>query len=94
MTISRRTFVARLGGSALATALLAACSAPATSTAPTSAAKPTTAPAQAAPAATQPAAVVSRSGRLQLPTYMAPKGAPPDVPGTKVVPGGYLQYPN
>jgi putative aldouronate transport system substrate-binding protein len=113
MTISRRAFVARLGGSALATALLAACSAPATSTAPTSApaapagqpttppaaaaptstAKPTTAPAQAAPAATQPPAVVSRSGRLQLPTYMAPKGAPPDVPGTKVVPGGYLQYP-
>ena len=24
---------------------------------------------------------------------MAPKSVPPDVAGTKIVPGGYLQYP-
>src|SRR6266540_4359750 len=100
MTVSRRAFVARLGGSVLTSALLAACTQPPASppTTPpaaagaTSAPKPTTAPAQAAPAATQ-AAVVSRTGRLQLPTYMAPKSVPPDVAGTKIVPGGYLQYP-
>jgi putative aldouronate transport system substrate-binding protein len=102
MTISRRAFVARLGGSVLTSALLAACtagpppaptSAPATqpTTAP-AAPKPSAAPAQAAPAVPQ-AAVVSKAGRVQLPTYMPPKAPPPDVPGTRIVPGGYLSYP-
>src|SRR4051794_32017096 len=73
----RRAFVARLGGSALATALLAACGT----------AGPTT-----GPAVTQQA-VVSGGSKLQLPTYMPPKAPPPDVPGTRSVPSGYINHP-
>jgi putative aldouronate transport system substrate-binding protein len=114
--LSRRAFVARLGGgalAALAVPLLAACTGQ-PAAAPTAApAKPTTAPAPAAPttapaAAATPApaapaataapavtsqAVVSRSGRVQLPTYLPPVSPPPQVPGTRIVPNGYTVYP-
>jgi putative aldouronate transport system substrate-binding protein len=89
--------------------LLSACSstAPAgTSSAPTSppqaAAKPTTAaaaqattaPAAAATAAPAQAAAKPASGsKLQLPTYIAPKVPPADVPGSDTIPDGYKNYP-
>jgi putative aldouronate transport system substrate-binding protein len=81
--VSRRTFVLS-GGAALAAAavgLLGACST----------LSPVAGPAATAPGVSaQPAA----SGRVQLPSYMAPAGAPPpDVPGTDLIPHGYLTYP-
>jgi putative aldouronate transport system substrate-binding protein len=109
-TLSRRAFVQRLGGTALVSAfgaqLLAACSSPPPA-APTAApaAAPTTAPAaatavpqvQAKPTTAAPAtvaAVVSRSGRVTLPTYVPPADAPPpDVPGGAITPPGYTRYP-
>src|SRR6185437_3918566 len=39
------------------------------------------------------AAVVSRSGSVQLPTYMPPNSPPPDVPGGTLTPPGYTSYP-
>ncbi|HEY1293034.1 MAG TPA: hypothetical protein VGJ60_08150, partial [Chloroflexota bacterium] len=56
------------------------------------AAAPTTAPAAApttAPATTKPAA----GGRVQLPTYVAPKGPAADVAGTDLIPPGFISYP-
>src|SRR5262245_2550968 len=103
--VTRRTFVVRGGWAALASVgigILAACSstAPAPSSptsAPAAGSKPaapaaTTAPAAApttAPATGKPAA----AGRVQLPTYVAPKGPAPDVPGTEIIPPGFLSYP-
>jgi putative aldouronate transport system substrate-binding protein len=55
------------------------------------AAQPTQAPAQ--PATTPGAAVVSRTGRVQLPTYIPPNSPPPDVPGGTITPPGYTSYP-
>ncbi|MBV9600962.1 MAG: hypothetical protein JOZ87_29455 [Chloroflexi bacterium] len=93
---TRRKFVACGGWAALASmgvGILAACS-------PTSPAAPTTAPAAAAtsapaaaattpPAAAKPAA----GGRVQLPTFVAAKGPAADVPGTDLIPAGYITYP-
>src|SRR6266545_1861134 len=90
-TLSRRAFVRRLGGTALVSAfgaqLLAACTTPA--------AAPTTAPAAPPTAApTVVSAVVSRSGRVSLPTYVPPADVPaPDVPGGTITPPGYTRYP-
>ncbi|MBV9577867.1 MAG: hypothetical protein JO057_04675 [Chloroflexi bacterium] len=87
--------------------ILAACSsttptsgggAPAATAAPpaaaptTAAGAPTTAPAAApttAPAAAKPAA----GSRVQLPSYVAPQGPAPDVPGTDIIPPGFQTYP-
>ena len=82
--------MSRVGGTTLATAMgvLAACSSP--PAAPTAApASPTTPPA----AAPGKPAVVSRSGRVALPTFLAPNAPAPDVPGTNVTPPGYTSYP-
>jgi putative aldouronate transport system substrate-binding protein len=82
-------------------------STPSTSAPTTAAPKPTsqpaaattapaaaTQPAQAAPTGlTKPAAVVSKSGRLNLPQYIAPNSPPPDVPGGTITPPGYTKYP-
>src|SRR5216683_1779272 len=95
--ISRRGFITRLGGTtlggALGAQLLAACANPATP-----AAAPTSPPAAAAkptvgPATTPVAAVVSKTGRVTLPTYVAPNAPPADVPGTGITPPGYTAYP-
>jgi putative aldouronate transport system substrate-binding protein len=87
--ISRRAFVRGAGWLLLAgggLSVLAACTpnAPAAggAAAPTSAAAPGAAAGKRAAGA-----------KLQLPTYVPPKGAPPDVPGTDVIPDGYLKYP-
>src|SRR5205809_786561 len=40
-------------------------------------------------AASKPAA----SGKLQLPTFVPPKGPAPDVPGSDVIPDGFVNYP-
>jgi len=61
----------------------------------TAAAAPTTAPAAPTTAApTVVSAVVSRSGRVSLPTYVPPADVPaPDVPGGTITPPGYTKYP-
>jgi putative aldouronate transport system substrate-binding protein len=87
--ISRRAFVRGAGWLLLAgggLSVLAAC----TPTAPATgggAAPPSAAPGAAA---SKPAAA---GAKLQLPTYVPSKAAPPDVPGTEVIPDGYLKYP-
>jgi putative aldouronate transport system substrate-binding protein len=54
----------------------------------TSAPKPT-----AAAGATPAAAVVSKTGRVTLPTYMPPNWPTPDVPGGTITPAGFTTYP-
>jgi putative aldouronate transport system substrate-binding protein len=69
-----------------------ATSAPAVQATTAPAAQATTAPATAAttaPATGKPAA----GARVQLPTYVAPKGPAPDVPGTDIIPPGFRTYP-
>lgn len=90
--LSRRTVLrlAMLGGGF---SLAAACSptAPqpgATVSATSAAPKPTP-----APGSTPAAAVVSKSGRVTLPTYMAPNWPTPDVPGGAITPAGFTKYP-
>src|SRR5436190_377498 len=105
---TRRTFVARGGWAALASlsgGILAACSpaAPASSGQAGGAAGAPTQPAAAAGAPTAPAAAAATTApatgkpaagaRVQLPSYVAPKGPAPDVPGTDIIPPGYLTYP-
>jgi putative aldouronate transport system substrate-binding protein len=72
---------------------------------PTAAPKPTSAAAPAAttaaggaavasgPTAPPSGAVVSKTGRVQLPSYLPPNGAAADVPGGKITPPGYTAYP-
>jgi putative aldouronate transport system substrate-binding protein len=104
--ISRRAFVGRLGGtvltSAIAAQLLGACSTGARPSASgeTATGQPTAATAGGAAAvvATPPTpnagvAVVSRTGRVTLPTYMPPNAPPPDVQGSAITPPGYTSYP-
>src|SRR4051812_45945315 len=85
--LTRRAFVVRGGWAALATVgigILAACTptSPANSVGSSSTA--------AAPGATtRPAA----SGKVQLPTYVAPKGPAADVPGSDTIPDGFTLYP-
>src|SRR5581483_11303816 len=79
--ISRRLLIRRAGVLAVATGVLAAC-APATP----SVGNTTT----AAPGATSKPA---SSGKLQLPTFVPPKVAAPDVPGSDTIPDGYSTYP-
>lgn len=78
--ISRRTFVFGVGFTTLGIGVLAACTpaVPASST-------------SVAPIAgtAKPAA----GGRVQLPTYMPPNVPAPDVPGTDIIPNGYVNYP-
>jgi putative aldouronate transport system substrate-binding protein len=88
--ISRRAFVVRGGWAALAgLGVLAACgpAAPATPAAPAASA------ASAATAAPGAGSKPAASGKVQLPTYVQPKGVTPDVPGTDVIPDGYVTYP-
>jgi putative aldouronate transport system substrate-binding protein len=95
LPMTRRGLILRVGGTALVAQLVAACggasgatpAAPPTSAAPP-APKPTT-----GPVTTPAAAVVSRSGRVSLPTYVPPNAPPPDIPGTGMVPPGYSAYP-
>jgi len=84
--MTRRAFVVRGGWAAVATlGVLAACTPAAPAAKPSAAG--TTAP---APGATgKPAA----PGRVQLPTYVPPKGPAPDLPGTDVIPDGFIAYP-
>jgi putative aldouronate transport system substrate-binding protein len=70
----------------------AATAKPAAAATTAPAAAPTTAPAAApttAPATTKPAA----GGRVQLPTYVAPKGPAADLAGTDLIPNGFIAYP-
>lgn len=92
LSMRRRALIVRLGGAAAMAQLLAACSNTPTS-APAGA--PTSAASKAAtgPATTPAAAVVSKSGRVALPTYTAPNAPPPDIPGVGSVPPGYTSYP-
>jgi putative aldouronate transport system substrate-binding protein len=86
--ISRRALLRRGGWLVLAgggLSVLAACAPTAPSTTTNGGST------NAAPGATsKPAA----SGKLQLPTLVPFKGAPPDVPGTDMVPDGYTKYPS
>ena len=85
--LTRRAFVVRGGWAALATVgigILAACTP--TSPANSGGSSSTTA---APGATTRPAA----SGKVQLPTYVAPKGPAADVPGSDTIPDGYTLYP-
>jgi putative aldouronate transport system substrate-binding protein len=93
--LTRRTFVVH-GLASVGVGILAACSTPApTTTGPTTG--PAAAPAQptAAPAARAASAPAkpATGGRVQLPTYVAPKGPAPDVPGTEIIPPGFVAYP-
>jgi len=87
--LTRRAFVVRGGWAALATVgigILAAWT-------PTS---PATSGASSGTAATAAPGVTSKpaaSGKLQLPTYVAPKGPAADVPGSDTIPDGYTLYP-
>src|SRR3954447_21979045 len=87
--LTRRAFVVRGGWAALATVgigILAAC----TPTSPATSGASSGAAARAAPGVTsKPAA----SGKLQLPTYVAPKGPAADVPGSDTIPDGFTLYP-
>src|SRR5436309_2212032 len=79
LPITRRTFMVRFGGTALASAvgILAACGAPqgaGPTTTSTDGPKTTV-----APGTTSAAAVVSKSGRVSLPTFVPPNAPPPDV---------------
>ncbi|HEX8966264.1 MAG TPA: hypothetical protein VF937_00185, partial [Chloroflexota bacterium] len=79
--LGRRTFVVQGGWAVVAgLGVLAACS-PSAPAAPSGA---TVAPGTAA----KPA-----SARVQLPTYVPPKGPAPDVPGSDVIPDGFIGYP-
>jgi putative aldouronate transport system substrate-binding protein len=69
--------------------ILAACSAGAPASSGGTAA--TAAPGTTGQAAGTAAA--GAPGKLQLPTYVAPKGPTPDVPGTDVIPNGFINYP-
>lgn len=83
--MTRRAFVVR-GGAALATVglgVLAACS-PAAPNVPSGGGAATAAPGAAA---TRP------TGKIQLPTYVPPKGPAPDVPGGDTIPDGFKSYP-
>src|SRR5690349_1932813 len=80
--MSRRSLLSRSGILLSATGLLAAC----TPGAPATSGGATTAPANAKPAA-------SGGGKLQLPTFVPPKVAAPDVPGSETIPNGYTNYP-
>ncbi len=69
---------------------------------PTAAPRPTTAPAQPTAAAGAPTsgptpnssgAVVSKTGKVQLPTYVPPNWPTPDVPGGTITPAGFTSYP-
>src|SRR5690242_12441030 len=89
-SLSRRSLIGLLSAAAAV-----ACS-PAQVTAPAgtpTAAPPTQAPAQSSTPAATGAAVVSRSGRVQLPTYVPPNSPAPDVPGGTLTPPGYTSYP-
>src|ERR1051326_1355333 len=84
--LTRRTFVVRGTWAAVAATgvgILAACS----PTAPGATSGGT--PQSAAPGTAQPAA----GGKLQLPTFVPPKGPTPDVPGTDTIPNGFVSYP-
>ncbi|MBV8718063.1 MAG: hypothetical protein JO020_27315 [Chloroflexi bacterium] len=86
-----------------ATSAAAPAAAPKSTTAPaappTTAAAPTNAPAVGAAATAGPTpnsagAVVSKSGKVTLPTYVAPNWAsPPEVPGGGITPPGFTSYP-
>jgi len=85
--LTRRTFVVRGTWGAVAAmgvGILAACS-PASPAAPSGGSAATAAPGTTG----QPAA----SGKLQLPTFAPPKGPAPDVPGTDIIPNGFMNYP-
>src|SRR5438874_10970147 len=82
MMLTRRRFVVGGGWLSLSTlgaGLLAACA----QSAPDS-------PTRAAVGAT---AKPAGAGRVQLPTYVPHKAVTPDVPGTDVIPDGYIAYP-
>jgi len=72
------------GGAAPTAAPAAGAPKPAATTAP--AAAPTAAPATTT---SKPAT----SGKVQLPTYVPTAGLKPDVPGSDVIPDGYMNYP-
>jgi len=46
-----------------------------------------------APSSTSGSSKPSGNGKLQLPTYVPPKVAAADVPGSDVIPDGYVNYP-
>src|SRR5690348_4627038 len=83
-------------GSAPTSAPPVAATAPPPATSAPAPAKPTAA-SGAAPPTTAPAAggaVVSRSGSVTLPAYVAAADVPPpDVPGGTITPPGYTKYP-
>src|SRR5579859_3855153 len=91
--LTRRTLLMGGGRVVLASVglgLLAACTPAAAPAAPAGAAPPAAPAATAAPGAT---ARQAGGSRVQLPTYVPPKGPAPDVPGTGIIPNGYVNYP-
>jgi putative aldouronate transport system substrate-binding protein len=89
-SLSRRSLIGLLSATAAVACSPTQFTAPAATPAASS---PTRAPAQGATSAATGAAVVSRSGRVQLPTYVPPNSPPPDVPGGTLTPPGYTSYP-
>src|SRR5690242_1917645 len=87
--MKRRAMIVRLGGTALVAQLLAACGGTPAAAPTSAAAKPTT----TGPATTPGAAVVSKNGRVALPTYLPPNAPQADIPGVGAVPPGYMSYP-
>src|SRR5438874_3677736 len=76
----------RTGSTSAAPTSASAAQAPAATSAP--------APRQTTPPAGTPAgAVVSKSGRVTLPTFMPPNWPTPDVPGGAITPAGFINYP-
>jgi putative aldouronate transport system substrate-binding protein len=82
--LSRRTFIVRGGWAALSVGVLAACT-PAAPTAPAAPGGATAAPATN----TKP----QPSGKLQLPTFVAPVRPAPDIQGSDIIPDAYINYP-
>jgi putative aldouronate transport system substrate-binding protein len=81
MFVLRGVWAALVSGG---TGILAACTPGAPATNPGTAAS--------GPASTSTSRPAG-SGRVQLPTYVPSKGVTPDVPGTEVIPDGYVAYP-
>ena len=92
--VDRRGFMRQVA-LGLSVSLLAACGPAAPPARPTSGPAATGAATQATSgtAAAGSGAVVSRTGRVPLPTYVPPNWPAPDVPGGAITPPGFTSYP-